>query len=92
MSILIEINKINCLGMQINKTRLLFFVFKAFLIIAFLIIFAENINAQPFDPPEGGDPVGGTNGAPIDGGLLWLIIGGVGYAAYKFKEKNKNKH
>jgi len=46
--------------------------------------------APPFNPPDGGAPLGDPVGAPIDGGLSALIAGGIALIVRKFYKKRKN--
>jgi len=47
--------------------------------------------APPFNPPDGGAPLGDPVGAPIDGGLSALIAGGIALIVRKFYKKKDKK-
>jgi hypothetical protein len=55
------------------------------LIILFACIFVVPIFSQP-PPPPPGPP---TGGAPIEGGLIYLLAMGVGYGIEKFRSIKK---
>jgi len=63
------------------------------LFIVFLVGITA-LYAPPFNPPDGGAPLGGPVGAPIDGGLGALIVAGIAFVGKKFynskKKQNKN--
>jgi hypothetical protein len=64
------------------------------IILVFLLSpgFGTEISAQPPDPPgshglNGNQGAGG--GAPVDGGILMLALGGIAYGAIKLIRKRK---
>ena len=48
------------------------------ILICFILFQVIQVHAQFLDDP-GGDP--GYEDVPVDGGLSWLIVAGIGYAA-----------
>ena len=44
------------------------------------------------DPPCGDDcGEGDPQGVPLDGGIIWLLVGGAAYGAKKLHDQRKNK-
>ena len=71
---------------------------KKLLIILFLI--STNLFSQPPCPPQSpcwcankppNHPCHGTVNTPINGGIIFLLIFGVGYGAYAIRKRNANK-
>ena len=52
-------------------------------ILAALLLFTPDLLAQPGLPDS-------PDQAPIDGGLLWLLIGGGAYGVKKLRDRNKD--
>ena len=52
-------------------------------VLAAWLLFAPELLAQPGLPSS-------PSQAPIDGGLLWLLIGGGAYGVKKLRDRNKN--
>ena len=50
-------------------------------LLAALLLFTPDLLAQPGLPTS-------PDQAPIDGGLLWLLIGGGAYGVKKLRDKN----
>ena len=53
-------------------------------LLAALLLFTPDLMAQPGLP-------GSPSQAPIDGGLLWLLIGGGAYGVKKLRDRNKDE-
>ena len=52
-------------------------------LVAAHLLFTPDLLAQPPGLPDSPDQ------APIDGGLLWLLIGGGAYGVKKLRDRNK---
>ena len=52
-------------------------------VLAAWLLFAPELLAQPGLPSD-------PSQAPIDGGLLWLLIGGGAYGVKKLRDRNKD--
>ena len=53
-------------------------------VLAALLLFTPDLLAQPGLPDS-------PDQAPIDGGLLWLLIGGGAYGVKKLRDKNNSE-
>ena len=53
-------------------------------VLAAMVLFVPDLFAQPGLPDN-------PDQAPIDGGLLWLLIGGGAYGIKKLRDKNREK-
>ena len=53
-------------------------------LLAALLFFTPDLLAQPGLPSS-------PDQAPIDGGLLWLLIGGGAYGVKKLRDKNNSE-
>ena len=53
-------------------------------LLAALLLFTPDLLAQPGLPDS-------PDQAPIDGGLLWLLIGGGAYGVKKLRDRNKDE-
>ncbi|WP_018343021.1 hypothetical protein [Cytophaga aurantiaca] len=60
---------------------------KSILLLSCLLLTVVHVHAQLPGDPGGGDP---DVGAPLDGGILIALLGGLGIGFYKFVFK-KNK-
>ncbi|MCK9398571.1 MAG: hypothetical protein M0Q51_01080 [Bacteroidales bacterium] len=65
-----------------------------FLLLVVILFLSVNsfVQGQPPDPP-GGHGLNGNHGgaAPLDGGSLFLLLGGTVYGAYKLIRANHRK-
>ena len=52
-------------------------------VLAALLLFTPDLLAQPGLPSD-------PSQAPIDGGLLWLLLGGGAYGVKKLQDRNKD--
>ena len=52
-------------------------------LLAALLLFTPDLLAQPGLPTS-------PDQAPIDGGLLWLLLGGGAYGIKKLRDRNKD--
>ena len=52
-------------------------------VLAALLLFTPDLLAQPGLPTD-------PSQAPIDGGLLWLLIGGGAYGVKKLRDRNND--
>jgi hypothetical protein len=65
---------------------------KRFLLVAILpcLIYSQASAFKHFEKPNtGGNGGGGGNSAPIDGGIVILLVAGLAFGAKKIYDKNK---
>ena len=69
------------------KNKVLFTI----VVVVAILLISNLAFGQPFNPPDGGPAGDPPIGAPIDGGISALVVGGIAIAWRKFFKGKKDK-